>query len=167
MPSVPPPLPAPHELGPLPRQQIGPFLTLGVDKDADIDTIEAAWAQRLIWARKGLVNITLEDINWARDSLKDSEKRTRTDAGSLNLESADGLLRQLKQRFQGKDPESGSCKPIDVEKSLADYVPAVPVPSLEEVRQALVLPQVPREMPAVPLILRQMLAEELDPWKAI
>lgn len=165
--AVPPPLPSVQQNAPLARPQIGPFLTLGVDKDADIDTIEAAWAQRLIWARKNLINIPLEDINWARDALKDPDKRIRADAASLNLESSDGLLRQLRKRFQGKDPEHGSCKPIDVEKSLADYIPATPVPSLEEVRQAMVLPEIPREFPAVPVILRQALHENLDPWEAV
>lgn len=167
MPPVPPPLPPPEQLGPLPRPQIGPFLTLGVDKDADIEAIEAAWAQRLIWARKNLINIPLEDINWARDALKDHEKRIKADAASLNLDSTDGILKQMRLRFQGKDPESGSCKPIDVEKSLADYVPPIAVPPLDEVRQALPLPEIPREVPAVAAILRQTLNDPLDPWEAI
>ncbi len=37
------------QLAPLPRTQIGPFLILGVDKDADKETVESQWAQRLIW----------------------------------------------------------------------------------------------------------------------
>src|ERR1700704_903369 len=112
----PPPLPAVIELAPLPRQQVGPFLLLGVDKDVDVSAVEAAWAQRLIWARKDMINIAIEDINWARESLKDPEKRLKADAASLNLESTDGLLRHLRTRFQGKDPGSGSCRPIDIEK---------------------------------------------------
>lgn len=163
----PPPLPTSVELGPLPRHQIGPFLTLGVDKDADLNTIEAAWAQRLIWARKDLIAISLEDINWARDALKDNEKRVRADAASLNLETTDGLLRHLRQRFQGKNPDTGSCKPIDVEKSLANYVPSTPVPSLEEVRQTLPVPEIPREAPAVALFIKQELRTALDPWEAV
>ena len=35
----PPPLPVMLQLAPLPRTQIGPFLILGVDKDADRDTV--------------------------------------------------------------------------------------------------------------------------------
>jgi hypothetical protein len=164
---APPPLPSAVDLGPLPRHQIGPFLTLGVDKDADIDTVEAAWAQRLIWARKDLVNITLEDINWARDALKDMEKRIRADASSLNLETTDRLLGALRQRFQGKSAESGSCKPIDVEKSLASYVPPTPVPATDEVRQTLPLPKAPRDVPATPLALAEGLLRPLDPWESV
>ncbi|MFO0968930.1 MAG: hypothetical protein U0793_25540 [Gemmataceae bacterium] len=165
--AVPPPLPENVELGPLPRPQIGPFLTLGVDKDADIETIEAAWAQRLIWARKNLISIPLEDINWARDALKDPEKRTRSDAGSLNLETTDGFLQALRKRFQGKDPDTGSCKPIDVEKSLANYLPPTPVPEIDQVRQTLPVPVIPTEVPAVPLMLQEALQAELDPWDSI
>lgn len=31
------------ELAPLPREQIGPFLLLGLEKDADREQIEASW----------------------------------------------------------------------------------------------------------------------------
>ena len=51
----PPPLPIVLELAPLPREQVGPFLLLGVDKTAAKEEIEANWAQRVIWARKGQV----------------------------------------------------------------------------------------------------------------
>ena len=37
------------DLAPLPREQIGPFLLLGLDKDADKEQIEANWARRVIW----------------------------------------------------------------------------------------------------------------------
>src|SRR5688572_1680666 len=67
------------KLAPLPRNQVGPFLILGVDKDAPRDAIEAAWAQRLIWARKGQTPVPLEDINWAREVLNDPDRRLRAD----------------------------------------------------------------------------------------
>src|SRR5262249_35670404 len=54
------------ELASLPREQVGPFLILGVPKDADAETIEAHWAQRVLWARQGKSRISLEDIHWAR-----------------------------------------------------------------------------------------------------
>ena len=62
------------KLAPLPRTQVGPFLILGVDKSATREIVEAAWAQRIIWARKGLIQTPLEDINWARDVLNDPRK---------------------------------------------------------------------------------------------
>src|SRR5438105_12085133 len=102
------------QLAPLPRTQIGPFLILGVDKDADRDTVEANWAQRLIWARKGLTRASLEDINWAREVMNNQEQRLRADAISLNLDTTDGTLRKLRERFQGKRPSEVGARPLDV-----------------------------------------------------
>jgi len=74
----------------LPREQIGPFLLLGLDKTADKELIEASWARRIIWARKGIVKTALEDVNWAREVLNDAAQRTRADAASLNLDTMAG-----------------------------------------------------------------------------
>src|SRR5262249_52753693 len=87
------------ELAPLPREQLGPFLILGVGKDADREQIEASWAQRVINARKSQVNVPLEDINWAREVINDAQRRIRADATSLSLDTTDGILRQLAERF--------------------------------------------------------------------
>ena len=152
------------QLAPLPRQQIGPFLILGVDKDAPKDVIEAAWAQRLIWARKNQFRMALEDINWAREIINDPERRIRADAVSFNLDTTDGLLKKLRDRFQGKGRPSAGCKPLDVEKNLSEYAPPTPVPDAAEVRAQIPLPDVPREAPAVRLILEQAVKPALDPW---
>src|SRR5205807_1510662 len=76
------------ELAPLPREQVGPFLLLGVAKDADAETIEAHWAQRVLWARQGKTHVPLEDIHWARQVLRDPERRLAADAASLNPDTA-------------------------------------------------------------------------------
>ena len=49
------------ELAPLPREQVGPFLLLGLEKTADKDVIEASWAKRVLWARKDQIKVALED----------------------------------------------------------------------------------------------------------
>ena len=152
------------QLAPLPRQQIGPFLILGVDKDAPKDVIEAAWAQRLIWARKNQFRIALEDINWAREIINDPERRLRADAVSFNIDTTDGLLKKLRDRYQGKGRTATSCKPLDVEKNLSEYAPPTPVPDAAEVRAQIPLPEVPREVPAVKLILELAVKAALDPW---
>src|SRR3954454_19589645 len=72
------------ELAPLPREQVGPFILLGVPKDADTETIESHWAQRVIWARRGQTRTALEDIHWAREVLRDPERRVAADLDSLN-----------------------------------------------------------------------------------
>src|SRR5438132_13782945 len=45
------------ELAPLPREKSGPFLLLGVEKDADKELIEASWARRVIGARKNQISV--------------------------------------------------------------------------------------------------------------
>lgn len=161
---VPPPLPVVLDLAPLPRTNVGPFLILGVDKNADREAVESAWAQRLIWARKNMTKTPLEDINWAREMLGDSERRTRADAGSLNVDTTDGVLKQLRERFQGRERSTVGCKPLDVEKNLADYQPPTAPPDLEETRRTIPPPNVPRDVPAVQVILEEFVRPPIDPW---
>jgi hypothetical protein len=149
------------ELASLPRSQVGPFLILGVDKDAEKDVLEAGWAQRLIWARRNQISTALEDINWARDTLNDPQRRMMAEAVSLNVDTVAGTLKRLRQDQFGK----AGCKPIDVEKDLADYQPDVAIPTLEELRRSIVVPQLPGDVPAVPLLLARMVGEPIDPWE--
>lgn len=160
-----PPMPVVLQLAPLPRTQIGPFLLLGVDKDADRETVEANWAQRLIWARKGQTRSSLEDINWAREIVSSTEQRLRADAVALNLDTTDGTLRKLRERFQGKRPSEVGARPLDVEKWLGDYMPPVPVPTVEELRQIVHVPELPQEVPAVRVLLEEFARTPVDPWQ--
>jgi hypothetical protein len=161
---MPPPLPVVLDLAPLPRTQVGPFLILGVDKDADREAIEASWAQRLIWARKNMTKTALEDINWAREMLTDQDRRIRAEAASLNVDTTDGVLKTLRDKFQGKEPQSMGCRPLDIEKNLADYQPPTPLPDLEEVARQIPPPQVPHEVPVVQVILEDFVRQPIDPW---
>jgi hypothetical protein len=149
------------KLASLARNQIGPFLILGVDKDAGKEAIEAAWAQRLIAARKTQTAVPLEDINWAREIITDPERRLRADAVSMSIETSAGTLRQLRDRFQ---QTSSLCQPIDIEPTFTDYQPNVPAATLEEIRAQVPEPRIPREMPAVPNLLKDAVQEALDPW---
>jgi hypothetical protein len=150
------------ELAPLPREQVGPFLLLGVEKTADKEQIEASWAQRVIWARKGQIKTPLEDVNWARETINDPDKRVRADAASINLDTTTGVLRKLAERYGGTRPAGG--QPLDVEKALADYTPAGEIPDPAAERAAIVVPDVPQEMPAARELLAQLVSDPLDPW---
>jgi hypothetical protein len=153
------------ELAPLPREQIGPFLILGLDKDAGKDEVEANWAKRVIWARKGQVRIPLEDINWAREAVSDPERRPRCDAGSLNADTVDGTVRRLCARYGGAEGTTGpGWQPLDREKDLREYVPAVEVPDPEAIRAEITVPDVPYDIPAAGRLLEQFRAAPLDPW---
>ncbi len=98
------PEPVVLELATLPREQVGPFLLLGLDKAADQKAIDAHWADRLKWARKGQSKVPLEDINWAREVLHDTERRIRADAASLNADTSDGVLAQFAALRRGRRP---------------------------------------------------------------
>jgi hypothetical protein len=153
------------ELATLPREQVGPFLLLGLDKTADKDAIDAHWAERLKWARKGIAKVPLEDVNWAREILNDLERRIRADASSLNTDTTDGVLAQFAQRYGVQESKAVRMwQALDNEKDLADYRPAVEVPDANEVRAALIVPDVPEDIPAVPLLLEQLAQQPLDPW---
>jgi hypothetical protein len=152
------------DLAILPREQVGPFLLLGVDKTADKEQVEAAWAQRIIWARKGLIKTPLEDVNWAREAMSDFDKRVRADAASLNLDTSDGVLRNLRERFNGKGSGENLGKPLDDELDLADYAPAVSVPEIAEERRAVPVPEVPGDIPAVKKLLEDLVRETIDRW---
>jgi hypothetical protein len=153
------------ELASLSREQVGPFMLLGLDKDADNEGIEANWADRIKWARKQQAKVPLEDINWAREVLRDVDRRIRYDAASLNADTSDGLLRQLARRF-GVDGGRAvrAWQPLDREKPLADYTPAAEVPDPKVVRAALVVPEIPEEVPAVAGLLARFAQTPLDPW---
>jgi hypothetical protein len=159
------PEPVVLDLAALPREQMGPFLILGLDKSADRTTIERHWADRLKWARRNLVKVALEDINWARDVLNDLERRIRADAGSLNADTTEGVLTQLAQRFGLEGGQATrQWQPLDSEKSLADYVPAAEVPDIDSVRQAITVPALVEEVPTVVALLERLVQAPLDPW---
>ncbi len=153
------------ELAPLPREQVGPFLLLGLEKTADKDAIEAHWAKRVIWARKEQIKVALEDINWAREVLTDKDKRVRADAASLNPDTIDGILRDLVERYGGEATTAIRCRPLDEEKDLSGYSPAVEIPDTAAVQATIVVPDVPEEVPAAAVLLERYLAEPLDPWE--
>jgi hypothetical protein len=152
------------ELAPLPREQIGPFLLLGLDKDADKEQIEACWAKRVIWARKSQIRLALEDINWAREVVNDPEKRIRADAASLNADTAEKVVARLCKRYNSTEQGRPPWQPLDREKELADYTPAVEVPDPDVVRTTIALPEIPPEMPAAANLLQQAVQQPLDPW---
>lgn len=149
----------------VPRERIGPFLLLGVDKDADSEQIEAQWARRVIAARRGRLEVPLADINWARAALKDPETRARADGNSLNADTLDGALRSLLARVTQAAPGAGSWKPMDSDAQPTDFVPTTAMPDPAEIARQIVLAEVPVETPGVLEIFRQLIGEPVDPWE--
>ena len=152
------------ELAHLPREQVGPFLLLGLDKDAIKEHIEANWAERIKWARKQQTNLTLEEINWARELLTDPARRLAADAASLNLDTTEGTLQALALRY-GVGRDGPGWQPVDEEKPLADFTLPVELPDLEATRQAIQVPEIPCRFPAAAALLAQLAGQPLDPWE--
>jgi hypothetical protein len=153
------------ELATLSREQIGPYLLLGLDKSADKERIDANWADRVKLAFKQLLKVAREDVNWAHDILKEIDKRIRCDVQSLNTDTADGILCQMSERYGVGGVKPGRVwQPLDNEKPLADYIPPAEVPNAVEVRAALVVPETPEETPFAAELLERFAHQDLDPW---
>ena len=146
-------------LAPLPREEVGPFLLLGVAKDATREEIEAAWAQRVIAARKKQIPTPLENVNWAREGLNDSDKRLTADAASLNADTIDRVLKRMEQQ-----QELADFQPLDVEKDLVSYSPPTEVPQVSEIREAVPEAEIPLELPAVAAYLEKLAQSPVGPW---
>jgi hypothetical protein len=163
------------ELAMLPREQVGPFLLLGLEKSADRSQIERHWADRLKWARRAQVQrnqpgaypVPLEDINWAREILNDLERRLKADVASLNTDISKRRLTRLCRQFGLRDGQPTRLwQPLDVEKDLSEYTPTVEIPSPDEVQAGITVPEFPEAaaLRAVADLLRQMVTLSLDPW---
>jgi hypothetical protein len=154
------------DLAVLSREQVGPFIMLGLDKSADKDDVEKHWADRIKWARKSVIKTPLEDINWAREVLNDTSRRLRADAASLNSDVMEGIITKLCVRY-GLGPNGAQARlwqPFDTEKPLADYAPPAELPNRDELKSAITVPDVPMDLPAVDVLLERLAQLPLDPW---
>jgi hypothetical protein len=161
------PEPVVLELATLPREQIGPYLLLGLDKSADKDVIDKHWADRVKWALRvpPQIKIGREDVNWAHELLKEIDKRIRFDVSSLNADTSDGVIGQLTSRYGVSGGQAGRLwQPLDSEKPLAEYVPPAEAPDAAAVRAAIAPPETPEEFPAAALLLERLVQPALDPW---
>jgi hypothetical protein len=159
------PEPVVLDLAALPREKMGPFLVLGVEKDAAKEQIEASWARRLIAARKNQLRVTLEDVNWAKEVITDADRRVRADATSLNLDLIGGVLRQIVRKYAGAQVGSRpTWQPVDIEQPPPSSASSVELPDWRSVRDSITVPEIPEESPAVPMILARLADEAIDPW---
>jgi hypothetical protein len=151
------------ELAPLARENIGPFIILGLEKDAGTDEIEAHWAQRVIWARKNQFPVALTEVNWAREVLSDPEKRVRADAASLNIDITAGVMQNLARRY-GVDSAGPGWKPLEIDQRSENSTPSLEIPDPEVIRKTIFIPEPPSDIPGVKWFLDQFLKEPIDPW---
>ena len=154
------------DLASLPREQMGPFLILGIDKDADNKGVEAHWAQRLIWARAKQVRVPLEDINWAKEMLQDRDRRVMADILSLNPDTLAGEMRQLLQLEEhgALEPEEPGWTPLEPPLPELPKVSPEQLPDMESVKAGIAIPEIPLELPSITRMLDESVHAPIDPW---
>jgi hypothetical protein len=148
------------ELAPLKRDRVGPFLLLGVAKDADADTIESRWAQSVLWARQSKTKVPLGDVHWAREVLRDLEQRLTADVASLNTDTGGDELRRLARSYH-LDTGRPAWPPIDPEPA---PLRESDIPDPATVCAAARAPDVPTELPGVARWLDDFARTPIDPW---
>ena len=149
----------PVALAPLPRRRVGPFLILGIPKDASEETIEAAWARGVLWARQGKTAIPLQDIHWARAVLRDPEQRLEADLGSLNPDTGGEELHRLIRPWN-LDAARPGWTPLDPDPPAV----AADVPDPATLRPTVAAPAVPVDLPGVARWLDEFARGPFDPW---
>ncbi|MBU6173578.1 MAG: hypothetical protein KGQ60_07225, partial [Planctomycetes bacterium] len=145
------------ELAPLPREQMGPFLILGLDKTQVRTEVDEHWADRVKWARRNLIKVPLEDINWAREALNETEKRLKSDIASMNADTADGMIAALSRRYGASGGTiNRQWQPLDSEIPLADYNPVAEMIDSHTLRASITPPVIPDVNPDVESILERL-----------
>jgi hypothetical protein len=152
------------ELAPPPREQAGPFLLLGLDKGFVPEDVEAHWARRVVWARRQQTKVPLEDINWAREVLRDAEARLKADLESINVDTGDRILARLAEAYGVAEGGRPAWEPREPDARLTDSEPALELPDPEALRAGIRVPEVPDDLPAAAQWLRERLAVSVDPW---
>lgn len=97
----------------LPRESMGPFLILGLDKGASPEEVDKAWRERLQWVEQGWWNVSCDDLNWAHDVLLDPERRVAADAASLNPDTLAQPCRHLLTTSESADWEQPTWPILD------------------------------------------------------
>lgn len=145
----------------IPRELAGPFIILGVDKDADDATIESHYHSQLTSIERGECNWSPDDLEWARCQLSEAKSRLSADLESLNADLASGEIHRLARlyRLDGSPP---GWEPIDPE-------PPAPLPNIEDIDPVtlaanVAMPEFGVEIPAIDTWLQQFAAAVTDPW---
>jgi hypothetical protein len=143
------------------RERAGPFLILGIDKDADAATIAAQFERQRHAVQAGLCHWTLDDLDWARNELQDAKQRLAADLNSLDVDLASGEIHRLARLYSLADGRPG-WEPLDPEPKVELMPPAAV--SVERLVADVPQPDVPLEIPAINRWLDQFAHQVADPW---
>jgi hypothetical protein len=146
---------------PIDRDDVGPFIVLGVDKDVDAATLHARVAERLRQIDRGECRFTRADVEWARDVLRDRKSRLRADVDHLNPDLASGALGRL-ARLYHLDGAPPGWEPLDPEP-VAD-LPGLDAIDVQALAAGLVPPEAPLHFPTLDHWAARRLEIGDDPW---
>ena len=131
------PEPVVLELATLPREQIGPYLLLGLDKSADKEPIDANWADRVKWAAPAADHQGRPRGRQLGARGPQGDRQTHPRRRRQPQCRHDGRHPgQMTERYGVAGGKAGRVwQPLDNEKPLADYMPPAEVPDAAEVRR--------------------------------
>lgn len=146
---------------PADRDDYGPFLLLGVDKDADAATVQSHCVERMRWLDEGAGRFQRADLEWAQGELADAEARLAADLNHLNPDLASGAVGRL-TRLYHLDGTPPGWEPLDPEPT-----PALPGGGIIDATFAaatLPPPAAPLDFPSLDRWAANLLHVGGDPW---
>jgi len=143
------------------RDRAGPFVVLGVDKDADATTLETHFERQRQAIQEGEALWTLEDLEWAHNELQDPKRRLTADINSLDVDLAFGEIHRLARLYCLSDDLPG-WEPLDPEPT--PEILATDSINIEQLVADTPQPDVPLEIPAINRWLDQFAQQVADPW---
>lgn len=143
------------------RELAGPFIVLGVDKDADEAAINNHFHLQCLAAARGELQWTQGDLEWARQLLHDSKRRLVADLDSVNADLASGEVNRL-SRVYHLDRSTPGWEPLDPEPPMAlpdtaDFDPQAMVDGIAKT-------DIPVELPVIDAWLQKFAGAVTDPW---
>lgn len=139
---------------------VGPYIILGIDKDADPATLPEVCARRVEAARAGELTWTEEQIVAALEVLHAPEERLESDVESFNTDIASGEVRRLARLYR-VDGGGPAWEPMDPEPPTELTELTFDAAGLAAEAPA---PDVPLELPSVETWLTQYAAGASNPW---
>ena len=161
------PEPVVLELASLPREQMGAFLILGLDKSADKTTIETHWADRLKWARRQSDQGAAGRRQLgARGTRATPTRRIKADATSLNADTTDRILAHAFPAFRhGGRTGGAACGSLLTARSRwRTIVPPAEMPGSARGARGNPGSRRARRRAGRTALLQRLAEQPLDPW---
>jgi hypothetical protein len=147
------------DLAPLPKEKMGPFIILGVAKEATPKEIESAFQERLLGIQAGDFPLGEEDIHWAKERLSDPEDRLNADVVSMNAEILNSPIRRMNKSdsensWSSRDATTRFNVTIEEDLQLA----------IDAITKDLVVPDLEFDVSKLGRLIKESENPSWDPW---